>query len=139
LDRVSGVGAGLLTLIAPHVVQSLDTTRSRSAAGRTTAGRAVATQPAAPRSPSIPVVRVPTVRMVREQPKRGGKAAGPIDLNSASENDLMTLAGIGPARARAIVAFRQKNGPFASVAELEKVPGITPKLRRRLEAQVVVR
>jgi len=51
--------------------------------------------------------------------------AGPVNLNSA---DVATLAreldGIGPAKAQAIVEFRQKNGPFKSPEDLLKVDGI---------------
>ncbi len=55
----------------------------------------------------------------------GAALAGPVNLNSA---DAATLAkeldGIGPAKAQAIVEFRQKNGPFRSPEDLLKVDGI---------------
>ena len=55
----------------------------------------------------------------------GAAFAGPVNLNSA---DAATLAkeldGIGPAKAQAIVEFRQKNGPFRSPEDLLKVDGI---------------
>jgi competence protein ComEA len=55
----------------------------------------------------------------------GAALAGPVNLNSA---DAATLAkeldGIGPAKAQAIVEFRQKNGPFKSPEDLLKVDGI---------------
>lgn len=53
-------------------------------------------------------------------------AAGLIDLNSASVEQLQTLPGIGPATAAAVVDDRERHGPFASVADLERVPGIGP-------------
>lgn len=60
-----------------------------------------------------------------------------IGLNSATANDLSTLPGIGPARATAIVAYRESHGPFASIEALTSVPGIGPatvdKLRPSLE------
>lgn len=48
----------------------------------------------------------------------------PIDINTASEKDLLVLPGIGEVKARSIVDYRQKNGPFRSLADLERVPGI---------------
>ncbi len=48
------------------------------------------------------------------------KKTAKIDINSADTETLQTLPGVGPATARAIIAKR----PFASVAELESVPGI---------------
>lgn len=47
-----------------------------------------------------------------------------VDLNSADAKTLEGLNGVGPAKAAAIVEFRAKNGPFKSVEDLEKVPGI---------------
>ncbi len=53
-------------------------------------------------------------------------AAGPVDLNTATADQLETLPGIGPATAAAIVDDRDQHGPFASVGDLERVPGIGP-------------
>jgi competence protein ComEA len=50
--------------------------------------------------------------------------AAPVDVNKATEKELQTLNGIGPVKAKAIVDYRLKNGPFKSVDELDKVPGI---------------
>ena len=58
-----------------------------------------------------------------------GAYAAPVNINKA---DAITLAkrisGIGPAKARAIVAYRQENGPFKSISDLMKVKGIGGKL-----------
>lgn len=50
--------------------------------------------------------------------------AAPVDINTADAKALEALDGIGAAKAAAIVEYRAKNGPFKSVADLEKVPGI---------------
>ncbi len=55
-----------------------------------------------------------------------------IDLNRAGESLLETLPGIGVKRAEAIVRERRER-PFGAVAELERVPGIGPRTRARLE------
>lgn len=48
----------------------------------------------------------------------------PLDINRAQWWELATLPGIGETRARAIVKMREEHGPFRSVEELSKVPGI---------------
>lgn len=53
-----------------------------------------------------------------------GAATGPIDLNTATAEQLDSLPGIGPSIAAAIIEHRDRNGPFASVDELLDVPGI---------------
>ena len=58
-------------------------------------------------------------------PSTDASRSGPIDLNRASAGELETLHGIGPALAAAIVDDRDRNGPYASVADLERVSGST--------------
>jgi competence protein ComEA len=50
--------------------------------------------------------------------------ADPIDINTADATALDSLPGIGPAKAAAIIAHRDANGPFASVDALGDVTGI---------------
>lgn len=50
----------------------------------------------------------------------------PIDVNTASEQQLDSLPGVGPSTARAIVAYRLQHGPFARVEDLLNVRGIGP-------------
>lgn len=58
----------------------------------------------------------------------GAFAAPPVDINSASASALaQAIKGVGLKRAEAIVAYREKNGPFASVIELSNVQGIGEK------------
>ncbi len=46
-----------------------------------------------------------------------------VDLNTATSAELQKVRGIGPAKAKAIVEHREKNGPFKSVDELDNVKG----------------
>jgi competence protein ComEA len=66
----------------------------------------------------------------------GTAAAGPISLNSATEAQLDTLDGVGPATARKIIEWRTQHGGFTSVADLGQVPGIGPKKLAALRNQV---
>jgi competence protein ComEA len=59
----------------------------------------------------------------------GATVAGPVNLNSADASTLAKeLDGVGPAKAQAIVEYRQKNGPFKSAEDLLKVEGIGGKV-----------
>jgi competence protein ComEA len=93
LDRVDGIGPGMLRRIEPFLIVPHELTRSRLA----------------------------------------------IDLNQAGPEELQRLPGVGPSRARAIIAFRERFGRFADAAELDRVPGIGPGLALRLAPMVTVR
>ena len=47
-----------------------------------------------------------------------------VNVNTATQAELQTLNGIGPVKAKAIIDYRAKNGPFKSLEELDKVPGV---------------
>jgi competence protein ComEA len=53
--------------------------------------------------------------------------ASPIDLNTASDSELMQISGIGPVTAEKILEFRQLHGRFSSVEQLLDVQGIGVK------------
>ena len=58
---------------------------------------------------------------------------GKININTATEDQLMLLPGVGPAKAERIVAWRKKNGGFKRVADLRKVKGFGYKTLKKLE------
>jgi competence protein ComEA len=64
--------------------------------------------------------------------------ANPLDLNSATVEQLQQLPGIGPATAKAIVRFREKSGPFRRVEDLLAVRGITKKRLDKLRPYLTV-
>ena len=65
-------------------------------------------------------------------------ADGRIDLNAASQAELETLPGVGPARAQAIIAERETR-PFRAPGDLRRVPGIGEATFQRLAPLVAVR
>ncbi|BCI82798.1 DNA-binding protein [Mycolicibacterium sp. TY66] len=69
---------------------------------------------------------------------KGAGAQGPVDLNTATREQLDGLPGIGPVMAKAIVAWREANGRFASVDQLGEVDGIGPSRLEKLRALVKV-
>ena len=61
-----------------------------------------------------------------------------IDINTATVEQLEGLKGIGPKKAAAIVKYREANGPFGSIDDLAKVPGIGKKTLTANEAMLQV-
>jgi competence protein ComEA len=68
----------------------------------------------------------------------GGGSAGLVNLNRATAVELEELPGVGPVLAERIVAFREANGGFRSVSELQQVSGIGEKTYAELEPLVTV-
>lgn len=69
---------------------------------------------------------------------RSPMAQKKVNLNTATEAELVALPGLGPGKARAIVEDRNRQGPFRTLRDLLRVSGIGPKTLARLEALVVV-
>jgi competence protein ComEA len=110
LDRVPGVGPGLLAALGPHLAFS----------GPSVAG------------PILPITS--TQQGAQAQPE----GAPAVDLNTADVTMLDALPGVGPGRAKAIVGYREANGPFHAVQDLARVPGIGPAALARLQGRVRV-
>jgi competence ComEA-like helix-hairpin-helix protein len=70
---------------------------------------------------------------VASERERTASSAFRLDINTATEAELVLLPGIGPRRAQAIVKERAKRGAFNTVWELCEVPGLTKALIQRLE------
>lgn len=65
-------------------------------------------------------------------------AGAPLNINTASASDLEGLDGIGQALAERIVAYREANGPFQKVEDLQKVKGIGAGLVDKLAPQITI-
>lgn len=61
-----------------------------------------------------------------------------VDLNTASQAELETVKGIGPAKAKAIIEFRKKSGGFKSVDDLDKVEGFGKKTVDSVRKEITV-
>jgi len=66
-------------------------------------------------------------------------AIAPIDINAATEAELSALPRIGPALARRIVEDRAVSGRFASIDDLDRVPGIGPRTVEAIRPHAVAR
>jgi competence ComEA-like helix-hairpin-helix protein len=115
LDRVAGIGPGLLKVIAPHVAFS-------GAAERVGRGA------------EAPQYHQPPCGETSAPPPHCLPA--PLDVNTASLTELDALPGVGPSRAAAILQYREQHGRFASADDLARVPGIGPAAVARLRGHV---
>jgi competence protein ComEA len=70
-------------------------------------------------------------------PAAGSSPSAPLDLNTATAEQLDALPGIGPVTAQKILDYRQSHGAFHSVAELEGVPGIGAGRLAQLKGLVI--
>jgi competence protein ComEA len=62
----------------------------------------------------------------------------PININTASKETLMQLPGIGEVKAQAIIDFRNQNGPFTSLDQIQEVNGIGPATFEKLKDLITI-
>lgn len=67
-----------------------------------------------------------------------GKQVDLVDINQADQSQLETLPGIGPAKAQAIIGYRDSQGPFKTIDQLKEVDGIGDKTFEKLADLVKV-
>ena len=61
-----------------------------------------------------------------------------ININTADQSSLETLSGIGPVIASRIISFRDQNGPFSDIVEIQKVSGIGPATFEKIKDYITV-
>ena len=71
-------------------------------------------------------------------PRQAATASAPVNLNTATAEQLETLPGIGAATAKRIIEHRQKAGGFKKIEELMNVKGIGEKSFLKLKPLVTV-
>ena len=90
------------------------------------------------------VIYVPEVGEEIELPVIQASAGGSsgeslIDLNKATETELMTLTGIGPSKAAAIITYRTETGNFQKIEDLMNVTGIGEKTFEQLKDSITAK
>jgi competence protein ComEA len=68
---------------------------------------------------------------------QGGASSAPIQLSTATQEQLETLPGVGPVTAQKILDYREKHGAFHSIDELQAISGIGPKRLEQMRDHVV--
>ncbi|WP_233189627.1 MULTISPECIES: helix-hairpin-helix domain-containing protein [unclassified Sporosarcina] len=78
---------------------------------------------------------------VYEQPASSSStdsSTAKVNINTANESDFQTLPGIGPAKAMAIVQYREEHGPFSQLDGIKSVSGIGDKTFEKLEPLIIL-
>ena len=59
-----------------------------------------------------------------------------ISINTATESELTMLDGIGPAKAKAIIEYRNANGPFKTIEDIKNVSGIGESAFEKIKSKI---
>lgn len=84
------------------------------------------------------VIYVPRVGEVQPDIQKDAVEEGKVNVNKGSAEQLETIPGIGPSKAKAIIDYREENGPFSDVNDLMNVPGIGTKTVEQLKEYITV-
>ena len=87
---------------------------------------------------AAPLVAAQASTQAQQSAPPAQSAGSLINLNSATQAELEKLPGVGPAMAKQIIEYRQKNGGFKKVEELMNVKGIGEKSFLKLKTLVTV-
>ena len=67
-----------------------------------------------------------------------GSEGGKVNINTADETQLCTIPGIGPGRAKNIIAYREEKGRFGTIEDIMKVSGIKDKFFSKIKDYITV-
>ncbi|MBI1750251.1 MAG: helix-hairpin-helix domain-containing protein [Acidobacteria bacterium] len=81
---------------------------------------------------------LPVLSLAVPQSRKPPPPEKPLDLNSATVEELQQLPTVGPTAAKAIVRFREKSGPFRRVEDLLAVRGFTKKRLEKIRSYITV-
>jgi competence protein ComEA len=86
------------------------------------------------------MIQIPTADEAEAvQAKEQEISDGLVNINTASLEELKTLPGIGDARARSIIAYRESQGEFASIQDIKNIDGIGDGMFSKLESCIKVK
>ncbi len=71
--------------------------------------------------------------------KEASQAEHKVNINEASQAELMKLAGVGAGAAKKIIAWREAHGPFKRLHDLGKVPGVGREVLEKNHGRIAVK
>jgi len=84
-------------------------------------------------------IYVPSKEEILAQETAGGiRSDGKVNLNKANSEELMTLPGIGEAKAEAIIRYREQQGSFKSIEDIMEIEGIKEGVFRKIEGLITI-
>lgn len=86
----------------------------------------------------VPSIEEPLKEGVYDEGEQAEASDGKINLNTAAKEQLITLTGIGEAKAAAIIRYREENGGFQSIEELMEVEGIKEGVFNKIKDQIKI-
>ena len=78
-------------------------------------------------------------KQAKSEPKPAAQSEGKININEASQAELMKLEGVGSGTAKKIIAWREAHGPFKRAHDLEKVPGVGREVLDKNHGRIAVK
>lgn len=73
-----------------------------------------------------------------KKPESGKKSGDVVNINTADENELQKIRGVGPAIAKRIVDYREQNGKFQTIEDIKKVRGIGDKTFEKMKDKITI-
>lgn len=70
--------------------------------------------------------------------KENNQTSGKININTATQEELTSLSGIGESKAKSIIKYREENGNFKSIEDIMKVSGISENLFAKIKENITV-
>ena len=84
-------------------------------------------------------IYVPSEEEISDTDSENGRTDdGKVNLNQASKEQLMTLPGVGEAKADAIIRYRSEKGDFRSIEEIMEIEGIKEGVFKKIEDWITV-